>query len=198
MLAYTNKRVYQWNQHIKSILNPSEESLSVGDRLMFYAKVKARGKSNFLSNNVFQNGEEGELIKIIEREYHDIFHVKGKHIKGYFPVVKPEKESQYSFDYERFVSHAKSSPTAPQRKRRWKEYFVWKSGNYYYKDIFTNEGKCAKDFDLAYALTVHKSQGSTYSKIIIDYNDVRRCSDKELFYTAVSRAKDEILFFIES
>ena len=47
------------------------------------------------------------------------------------------------------------------------------------------------DMQLAYALTVHKSQGNEYEQVVIVLsNHGRRMMNRNLLYTAVTRAKD--------
>ena len=43
-------------------------------------------------------------------------------------------------------------------------------------------------FDLAYALTVHKAQGSQHDTIVIFIDNAQSCWDKRTLYTAISRA----------
>lgn len=67
------------------------------------------------------------------------------------------------------------------------------SGNPFYTDtvLFTREMK--KHLQLAYALTVHKSQGSQYRRVIFIALD-RDCHmllDRPLLYTAVTRTKEQ-------
>ena len=49
--------------------------------------------------------------------------------------------------------------------------------------------------DLAYALTVHKSQGAEYSAVIIPLLDQYRCPlySRRMLYTAITRAKDRVI-----
>lgn len=49
-------------------------------------------------------------------------------------------------------------------------------------------------FDLAFAISIHKSQGSEFEKVILSIQEITEPS-KELLYTAVSRAKKEIAIF---
>lgn len=50
-----------------------------------------------------------------------------------------------------------------------------------------------------YSSTIHKAQGSTFDRIIIDADDFKKCTNPSmaarLLYVAVSRAKEEIIFF---
>lgn len=52
------------------------------------------------------------------------------------------------------------------------------------------------DLRAAYAQTVHKSQGSTYDKVFIDLNDIRRCTSGDqiarMLYVGVSRARNQV------
>jgi len=55
-----------------------------------------------------------------------------------------------------------------------------------WKKIDLNE--LENGFDLAYALTVHKSQGSQFDNIVIFIDNAQSCWDKQTLYTAISRA----------
>lgn len=72
---------------------------------------------------------------------------------------------------------------------------------------FTAENQAAKlaeldtcwvDLRAAYACTINKSQGSTYDRVFIDLDDVRRCNSGDqiarMLYVAVSRARHEVHF----
>jgi hypothetical protein len=53
------------------------------------------------------------------------------------------------------------------------------------------------DLRAAYACTINKSQGSTYDKVFIDLDDIRKCSNKNqmarMLYVAVSRARHQVI-----
>jgi ATP-dependent exoDNAse (exonuclease V) alpha subunit len=54
------------------------------------------------------------------------------------------------------------------------------------------------DLRAAYACTINKSQGSTYDKVFIDLDDLKRCNQPNtlarLLYVAVSRARYQVIF----
>ena len=62
--------------------------------------------------------------------------------------------------------------------------FSWES-------VVSEEG--ASDLELAYALTVHKSQGSEFKKAILVLGEPGRLLSKELLYTAITRQKDKLI-----
>ena len=54
--------------------------------------------------------------------------------------------------------------------------------------------------DFNHAMTIHKSQGSTYNTVFLDSNDLAVCKDKgdymmymKLFYVAISRASNKVI-----
>ena len=57
-----------------------------------------------------------------------------------------------------------------------------------------------KGMDYAYALTIHKSQGSTYRNVYVDARDIRRSGDPDiayrLLYTGLSRPTDKAIILI--
>ena len=54
------------------------------------------------------------------------------------------------------------------------------------------------DLRSAYSCTIDKSQGSTYGKVFIDLNDLKKCYDynrlARMLYVGVSRARDQVTF----
>lgn len=52
-----------------------------------------------------------------------------------------------------------------------------------------------KNFDLAYAITVHKSQGSEVDCVISPYVNATKFISRNLLYTAITRAKKELILF---
>ena len=63
--------------------------------------------------------------------------------------------------------------------------------NYNWFSTISEEGN--NDIELAYALTVHKSQGSEFGKVILVLNEPSRMISRELIYTALTRQKEKII-----
>jgi len=77
---------------------------------------------------------------------------------------------------------------------------VGKERKYYFKDrgkpIFSIDDE--ENFDLAYAITVHKSQGSDFRNVFLVVPEKRALLSKELLYTALTRSKYRLFIFIQN
>ena len=63
--------------------------------------------------------------------------------------------------------------------------------NYNWHSVVSDEG--TSDLELAYALTVHKAQGSEFVKAILVLGEPGGLLSKELLYTAITRQKDKLI-----
>jgi ATP-dependent exoDNAse (exonuclease V) alpha subunit len=52
-------------------------------------------------------------------------------------------------------------------------------------------------FDLAYALTIHKSQGSDFDTVIVVLPRQTRINSRELLYTALTRSRERLVLLVE-
>lgn len=73
---------------------------------------------------------------------------------------------------------------AKRRARAWRNFLTFK--------------ECVICLDFPYAMTVHKSQGSTYKNVLIDTQDIYKCANRNfnlylrLMYVAISRSSDMV------
>lgn len=63
--------------------------------------------------------------------------------------------------------------------------------NYNWPSTVSDES--TSDLELAYALTVHKSQGSEFNKVILVLGEPAGMLSKELLYTAITRQKEKLV-----
>jgi ATP-dependent exoDNAse (exonuclease V) alpha subunit len=56
-----------------------------------------------------------------------------------------------------------------------------------------------KSFDYSYAISTHKSQGSTFDSVFVDIRNINSCNDeavrRQLQYVALSRTKKNVLIY---
>jgi len=74
----------------------------------------------------------------------------------------------------------------------------YKTPKYYFKDadFVLNWVDDEENFDLAYAITIHKSQGSDFTNVFLVIPNKLSLLNKELVYTALTRSKQRLMLFI--
>ena len=73
------------------------------------------------------------------------------------------------------------------------EFSSQKGYGYYYNFANFNEETGTNDLELAYAMTVHKSQGSQFDTVILILAEPCRILSREMLYTALTRQKKKIV-----
>lgn len=141
------------------------------------------------NNTIFYNSDEARVIHTEEGEYNDtpVYFVTLKSNNKEYTVPAVFTEEQKQVKRKKLQNIYNTIKEAPYDRKRelWRQY--WE-----YKDSFA-------DIDLAYAITSHKAQGSTYDMVFVDYNNMTKSQkwsnqDKaELLYTGVTRAANIVV-----
>lgn len=85
------------------------------------------------------------------------------------------------------------------KKEGWEEYLYYESQDGMEKLPFKNiRGLEQEAFELAYAITIHKSQGSGFNHLFLVLPSRYGLLSKELVYTALTRTKKSITIFIQT
>lgn len=211
-LAYTNREVSRVNTLVrKKIYGENPGKIELNEKLVFNAPYK---------DNKFVNNEEilVERLRIIDKEFKVMTHIdpiteKEVYEKinlkvydiNYTEVKTPEFSNKTSWifntltddvvegilvihedseaDYKNIVSNLKTASIGGL--------VPWK---------FTIEfQEQFADLTYCHALTVHKSQGSTFNQVILNVTDIKRfCPPHELdklLYTGVTRASNLLIFY---
>jgi exodeoxyribonuclease-5 len=83
------------------------------------------------------------------------------------------------------------------KKKSWQKWYEMKNSFWSMVDL-EYEGRVINKatFDYGYAISIHKSQGSTYQEVFVDANDMHKCPNPEelrsLQYVALSRARNYV------
>jgi len=175
VLAYTNARVRAYNYEIRKIRGLSDE-FTLGETLIANQAFKAQNGVNFSAeeevtiSKISKYHEEFEVTPGVKMKYNlcDITNSFGDTIRD----IKVPIDMEHYYDIIRYFA----------KEKNWTMYFQMKAN---YPDLRTRD-----------AATTHKAQGSTYSSVIIDLEDISSCRDPEqaarLLYVAFSRARDRV------
>jgi hypothetical protein len=211
ILCWTNDRVAFWNKAVRAalyndkVLKTLDLSLEdkemwrvvmPGDMLMGYTPSEAVVVSTeYLvdtvkhENKMIRYGSSRALSVDVAVLTVQIINVQTKQ-PSTMHVICHEQENLVKFHtaFSFFLDQAKFN-------RKWKDYYDFKDQYHLLQDINDGNGKLIlrKDIDYSYALTIHKSQGSTYNKVFIDMPDVdknpRSLEKNKLKYVAMSRPR---------
>lgn len=212
VVAYTNDCVAYWNNCIRnSIIKDSDKGIiTKNDLLTSYTTLV-----DSFNNPIIKNSEE-YIVHTIVDYVHPKYEFKGFMIK--FQAIHGGAVSNPLFvlDHSDMFSVQKYAQVAKQliedaktanskvRSEKWKEYYRFKETCLLLTDFKRPDGSLLykRDIDYGFALTSHKSQGSTFDTVFVDVMDIvydryghpyRDCEEiNRRLYVACSRAKNKL------
>lgn len=184
VLAWTNKAVDYYNDKIRQMIyGKNSKMINVGEKMVCNKPIIDSKKRIILNNN-----DEFEVLSYeiktdktaLKLSFYEV-KVKSNGKPYTIKILAESSQKTYEEELERLKNAAeKASPML--RRNAWVKYFN-------FKDKFA-------DVKYNYALTVHKSQGSTFDNAIVINCDIRRMPSKvekdKLLYTAITRAKNKL------
>lgn len=209
MLAYTNERVEKLNAEIasKTIAEPGDNTFSPTTRdwytitrwvptdhvmaietpfsgtLMFDSKFKTLEHLLTMKDiSYVEHGPDDECLAVIFGHYQ--YKLKLDELKQEAADANREIEAAYKSTAKAWASANPHKPAARRRAKAWRDYLTFK--------------ECVICIDFPYAMTIHKSQGSTYDTVFIDTDDLYKCATYNfslylrLLYVAISRASNMV------
>lgn len=212
LIAYTNVCVTQWNSFIRNniIQDCDKAVITKNDLIMSYETIVDE------FNDIIINNSEEYIIKDIVNYTNSTYGFKGflikfqmvnggKITKPLFVIDHTDKFTilQYVKVLNELVADAQKA-TGGTRAAKWKEYYNFKKQFLIATNIKQGEMiKYKRDLDYAFAITSHKSQGSTYDNVFVDVNDMIFTSTGSTYadyeqmlrrlYVACSRARKELV-----
>lgn len=213
LLAWTNKAVIKSNKLIRSnLFGLNSDIIEIGDVLMGYRSV---AKSKY--QNIIENSADYKVVKKSEL-------TKNKYgLYGYQVQIR-ENLSTNSFSFENIFivdsnnknnlhnyaeEHDKLKFDAKRKKSLWNIYYKFRSENiiltsiHTYRDDSSREKSeiIVKDMDYAFAITIHKSQGSTYNHVFILEDDINKNWNvkerNQIKYVAYTRPQMKAIVFLK-
>ena len=215
VISYTNLNVSSWNKFIRnSIIADSDKSiLTKNDLIISYVTIV-----NEFNDCVIKNSEEyiiNDIQNFTDSRYDKNglkgFLVKFQAIHGgdiTTPLFVIDHTDSYTV--QRYVQinnsmiEAAKTARANIRNEKWKSYFAFKEYCLLMVNILSPDSKIitSRSLDYGFALTSHKSQGSTFDTALVDVNDIvfdkygQPYADAEevnrRLYVACSRCKNKL------
>lgn len=174
-LAWTNQEVVRINELVRRTIYGSPAKIELGETIVF---DEPYGDGKYYTNEELKVEElkVDELSILTPDEHREVFTCY--FINSDVRIIHEDSEYRYEVVRKRLRQKAK------ENKISWCEYYG-----------FT--GLFAK-FKYNHAITVHKSQGSTYENVIVNLRDIFKNANTEertrLLYTAITRASKLLIF----
>lgn len=182
VIGYTNMCVSSWNKFIRnSIIEDAEKSIiTKNDLIISYTTIV-----NQFNEVVIANSEE-YILQDVVNYVHPTYELKGFLVrfiaihggKITTPLFVLDHKDQFTISKyvqisESMITVAKQAPIK-FRAQKWREYYAFKEGCLLLTNIANNRGEIiySRDLDYGFALTAHKSQGSTFDTSLVDVNDI--------------------------
>lgn len=208
--AYTNKAISDWNTFIRtSIAGKDADIININDLILSYNTIVDEFKDPIILNSEdyiledirpYISDEEIKTFAINLKSMYD------GHITQPFLVVDTKDPS--FLKYKAILKYLYDR-AANKAQHGWYIYYKFKNRfltNIRFSiDTIQGQKWINKDIDYGYAMTVHKTQGSTFDNVAIDLTDIvfyntkfgRKETDidirNKLIYVALSRAKNSVI-----
>lgn len=212
IIAYTNATVTAWNNFVRSIIIKDSDKgiITKNDLFMSYNTIV----DEFL-DTILINSEEyivDDLVDYVDSTY-DFkgYLVKFQAIHG-GAITKPlfliNHKDPYSIkEYYRVIKTLEENAKKANihdRSSYWKAYYDFRKKYLIATNIVNRENRVLhpRDLDYAFAITAHKSQGSTYDTVFVDIQDMIFMPNGHIYtnqdemlrrlYVACSRCKNKL------
>jgi len=197
VIAWHNSVVGGANKVIRqSLYGKNADRIEQGDVLMGHRSVRLDFNNNLIENSVIYKVTERDALSRSNRgltgwdvviEYLDEGQTRTRNIF----IVDPSNSENVE-KYTEIHNRLERAPIEKRDKRLWAQYNEFRRNNLIMESI-PREGKkpIVKDLDYGYAITAHKSQGSTYKHVFVMENDIdtnpKVKERNQIKYVALSR-----------
>lgn len=212
LLAYTNKRVESLNAEIAGKLYPDEQDkvfspttqkfytfrgwvenpdyidLHYSDPLFLGSKF--RTLENLIKSGLCKfallEDEDGDVYQQAVVFGHYEYKVTKDNLEAEAVASNKAIETKYrGYKAAAWAKFNHQTELARTRSKAWRDCLSFKD--------------CVICFDFPFAMTVHKSQGSTYKYVFLDADDLGQCANRNfdmylrLYYVGMSRASEKVI-----
>lgn len=179
ILAWTNNRVIDYNAYVRKFFT-KDPAPQPGEYWVANSAVH-RGNTILIANNAQIKISKSRPSKGVTPTYEG----EGDNIPFYEVTTTKGLTLYMPQDINQYQRVLKGLAKEARQDKDWTEYYRFKR---FYADIRPS-----------YALTVHKSQGSTFDNVYIDLYDIAKCNKPDdvarMLYVAVTRAKKKAYFY---
>lgn len=202
MITYTNNRINALNQVIRKTLYPEEAEYHIREILTGYDFC------NYERDGYIENSKDYIVKQIIPHK----FIYKDTSLNAYTLELAYDQTSNYFVILSRYnnkesldklteeLENLRQKAVRSKSSNDWKIFFSLYNSFLTPMDlIYNNRVIKRKSLDYGYCISAHKSQSSSYSIVMIDMENIWRCTNEEelrqLQYVACSRTMSDLIIY---
>ena len=213
IISYTNNNVTRWNHYVRNTIVKDADTkvITKNDLMMSYRTIVDE-----YNTPIINNSEEyiiDDIVDYVDPTY-DFkgFLIRFQQVHGGLktkPLFVIDHTDAYTvrryYDISEALIKEATKSNRGIRVSKWKAYYQFKEKFLVASTVTDQFGKLliSRDLDYGFAITSHKSQGSTYNNVFVDINDmvytktgVPYANQDDLLrrlYVACSRAKTKLI-----
>ena len=190
-LAWTNREVDFINNQVRNFIYGSPSKIEIGESLIFNSPYGDYFTNEEIKVKKIKVSEKKYLVyKVLNPEYNT------SNLEAPRELIKYVLLKTYQINDSVYVLHEDSEMIYKEVVKHIKEMI---GKNLLFWNSYYNFIESFADIKYNHAITVHKSQGSTYHQVIINVRDINFNKDKEerekLLYTAITRAENLVVLY---
>jgi len=189
LFSPTTKKTYVFSDHIESCVAMAGITLPFGDReLLANSKFKTLEHLVTMEDVLYANVvDHDEVVHCVAYVFgHATFMNKLKDLKRIAAASnKAIEKANLGYKAAGWAKSNYTTPLARARAKAWRDFLTF--------------NECVMCLDFSHAMTVHKSQGSTYDTVYLDTDDIGIATNIDydlylkLMYVGMSRASNKVV-----
>ena len=200
IITYTNKRIEALNDVVRKIIYRDNIEYHYGEILTGYDTCDCKGYCSIQNSAdyiVYENSLttwRGFKAWVLE-----LYHMD-KHKKELALVLSKDNPKWLFDSLAAELEDLRVTAVKSKNRKLWKPYFELTDQFFTPIDlVYQDRVIKRKSLDYGYCISAHRSQGSNYSGIIVDMENLKTCPDKEMLrqleYVALSRTRNDVYIY---
>lgn len=198
LITYTNNRISALNQYIRNLIFQDNKEYHYGEILTGYDNCINNNNSIFNSEDYMVESCVEGVILDCKGWYLTLVDLNQNRLK-----VRILSRDNDPSDFDRIARISEGlriKALKSKKKQDWKKYYEFNDSFLTPVDLYY-EGRIIrrKSLDYGYCISAHKSQSSTYQIVLIDMENIYRCTNveelRQMQYVALSRTAGEIIIY---